>query len=158
MAYAYKPPDLKSSLYQVNNSVKTSFTCPTEGRGKQKASSSGKPKRKRYKRNFRKICPIPGCKAKPQVKLSNHFDSTHKNLTPAERANYIGGAKKIPRYEKNRVVLRTMKGQPTLEQMIRPPTPVSSEEEEVEREDSGIGTRSFKIRDIPCVIWLIYKI
>ena len=31
------------------------------------------------------------------------------------------------------MVLRTWKGQPTLEQVIRPPTPVSSKEEEVER-------------------------
>jgi len=51
--------------------------------------------------------------------------------------------KKIPRYEKNRMVLCTWKGQPTLEQVIRPPTPISGEEEEVEREDPGIGTRSF---------------
>ena len=48
-----------------------------------------------------------------------------------------------PRYEKNRMVLCTWKGQPTLEQVIRPPTPISGEEEEVEREDPGIGTRSF---------------
>ena len=144
MAYVYKYPDLKSSLlYQVNTSVKTSITYPTEGRGKQKASSSGKSKRKKDKRNFRKICPISGRKSKPQVKLSNHFVNAHKNLTRKECAKHIGEAKKISRYEKNRVVLRTWKGQLTLEQVIHPPTPVSSEEGEVEREDSGIGTRSF---------------
>ena len=120
----------------MNTSVETSITCPTEGKG-----SSGKPK-KCNRRNFRKVCPIPGCQAKPQVKLSNHFDKFHRQITKEERRLLIKNAKKIPRFEKNRVVLRTSKGQPTLEQIIRAPTPVSSEEEEV-AEDVGVGTRSF---------------
>ena len=115
------------------------LSCPTEGKG-----SSGKPKKKSNKRNFRKACPIPGYWAKPQVKFSNHFDKFHEHITEEERRPLIKNAKKISRFKKNWVVLRISKGQPTLEQVIHPPTPVLSEEEEVvEREDVGVGTRSF---------------
>ena len=139
MAYVYKSPDLKSSLlYQVNTSVESSITCPTEGKG-----SSGKPKKKSSKRNFRKVCPIPGYWAKPQVKFSNHFDKFHEHMTKEERRPLIKNAKKISRFKKNWVVLRISKGQPTSEQVIHPPTPVSSEEEEVVERDVGVGTRSF---------------
>ena len=143
MAYVYKSPHLKSSLlHQVNTSVKTS---PTEGRGKQrkKTSSSEKPRKRNYGWPWRKVCPIAGCKSKPQVKPSNHFDSAHKDLTPEKRALYLETAKKIPRHEKKKPVLCTRKGQPTLEQLVRPPTPLPSEEEEVGTEDVGIGKRSF---------------
>ena len=64
-------------------------------------------------------------------------------MTKEERRSLIKQAKKIPRLEKNWVVLRTSKGQPTLEQVIHAPTPVSSEEEEVVETDVGVGTRSF---------------
>ena len=54
MEYVYKSLDLKSSfLYQVNTSVKTSITCPTERRGKQKANSSGKSKLEEDRSNSR---------------------------------------------------------------------------------------------------------
>ena len=65
-------------------------------------------------------------------------------MTKEERRSLIKHAKKIPRFEKNRVVLRTSKGQLTLEQVIHTPTPVSSEEEEVVETDVGVGTRSFR--------------
>ena len=68
---------------------------------------------------------------KRKVKLSNHFDSNHKNLTPLERREYINNVKVIPRREVNWPVLRVTKGQRTLEQFIKPPTPVTSEEEDV---------------------------
>ena len=57
--------------------------------------------------------------------------------------------KNIPRYEKNRMVLCTWKGQPTLEQVIRPPTPISGEEEEVERDkDAGPTTTANEKEDV----------
>ena len=63
------------------------------------------PKERRIiKRNFRKICPISGCRSKPQVKLLNHLAYAHKNLTQQERAKYIKDAEKISRYEKNKVL------------------------------------------------------
>ena len=79
-------------------------------------------------------------------------------MTKEEHRPLIKNGKEISRFEKNWVVLQTSKGQPTLEQVIHPPTPVSSEEEEVvEREDVGVGTRSlippvFKIREYPRLI------
>ena len=48
--------------------------CPTEGSGNQsKKTSSGKSRKKKNLGPWRKICPIKGCKSKPQVKLSNHL-------------------------------------------------------------------------------------
>ena len=63
-------------------------------------------------------------------------------MTKEEHRSLIKHANKIPRFEKNRVVLRTSKGQPTLEQVIHAPTPVSSEEEEVVETAVGVSTRS----------------
>ena len=64
-------------------------------------------------------------------------------MTKEERRSLIKHAKEDTKVRKNRVVLRTSKGQPTLEQVIHAPTPVSSEEEEVVETDVGVGTRSF---------------
>ena len=63
-------------------------------------------------------------------------------MTKEERRSLIKHAKEDTKVRKNRVVLRTSKGQPTLEQVIHAPTPVSSEEEEVVETDAGVGTRS----------------
>ena len=76
------------------------------------------------------------------LQTSNHFDSKHKNLTPLERREYINNVKVIPRREVNWPVLRVTKGQKTLEQFIKPPTPVTSEEEDVPIQ-TGVGMRSF---------------
>ncbi len=46
---------------------------------------------KHYNR-VRKWCPIAGCKAKAQKKLSNHLSSAH-NLTSAERKRVLSSAK-----------------------------------------------------------------
>ena len=70
-------------------------------------------------------------------------------MTKEEHRSLVKHAKKIPRFEKKRVVLRTSKGQPTLEQVIRAPTPVSSEEEEVVETDVGVGTNV--CFDLSCV-------
>ena len=74
--------------------------------------------------------------------MANHFDKYHQHMTKEEHRLLIKHAKKIPRFEKNWVVLQTSKGQPTLEQVIHAPTPVSSEEEEVVETDMGVSTRS----------------
>ena len=63
-------------------------------------------------------------------------------MTKEERRSLIKHAKEDTKVRKNRVVLRTSKGQPTLEQVIHAPTPVSSEEEEVVETDVGVSTRS----------------
>ena len=76
--------------------------------------------------------------------MANHFDKYHQHMTKEERRSLNKHAKKIPRFVKNWVVLRTSKGQPTLEQVIHAPTPVSSEEKEVVETDVGVGTRSFR--------------
>ena len=76
------------------------------------------------------------------LQTSNHFDSKHKNLTPLERREYINNVKVIPRRGVSWPVLRVTKGQRTLEQFIKPPTPVTSEEEDVPIQ-TGVGMRSF---------------
>ena len=65
-------------------------------------------------------------------------------MTKEERRSLIKHAKEDTKVRKNRVVLRTSKGQPTLEQVIHAPTPVSSEEEEVVETDVRVGTRSVR--------------
>ena len=44
---------------------------------------------------YRKVkwCPVPGCLAKPQKKLSNHIIRAHKHITPEERACFLKKAK-----------------------------------------------------------------
>ena len=120
---------------------KTSPICPT-GLPKKSKGKEPKSKPKSKRRIWMKICPIEGCRSKPQVKLSNHFDEKHKNLTPQQRYDYLNSAKVIPRKEGNRPVLRASRGQRTLKQFIKPPTPATSEEEDVPP-PAGVGTRGF---------------
>ncbi len=48
---------------------------------KSRKAPGPKPKKKRYTR----WCPVPGCTAKPQKRLSNHIPTQHPELSAAQR-------------------------------------------------------------------------
>ncbi len=76
---------------------------------------------KMYNRTY-KWCPIKGCKAKAQQKLSNHLSAQHSHLSPLERAKILRSAKTAVKG----VGKPLEKGQPSLEHCFHKPRAKSS--------------------------------
>lgn len=98
---------------------------------------------------YHRKCPIPGCRSKAQKKLPNHFDHAHKNLSKKQREYYLSVAKRVPKKDADKPVMKKLKGQLTMDQCFKPPAPeVSSGEEDGAAKVSGTGTRGFPRYDI----------
>ncbi len=80
---------------------------------------------------YHKHCPVPNCTHKPQ-KMSNHLHTYHPNLRKEEDAHYLQVAIRIPKEAKH-LAPRSIRGQQTLERLMRSATPEPSEKEEEEQ-------------------------
>lgn len=86
----------------------------------------------RYLRN----CPVPGCRSKPQRKLSQHIKYMHGYLSPQKRQDYLRSARRVDVPKKKKTV-PVPKGQPTIHTMF----PVHSTKQTGEgdhKDNSGI--------------------
>ena len=103
-------------------------------------------KKRRPDKRYYRLCPVPGCRAKPQARLALHLTTAHPSIKGERRLAVLrdavrlaqvpgGGIPKLPR----------PKGQPTLHQLVNRPSPnkPSSDEEyyptTTDRETAGIG-------------------
>ena len=85
---------------------------------------------------YHRICPIEGCKAKPQKKLSNHLRSeVHKDLTEEEIKKALKVAIRLPRRKPGQAYTRPVKGQLTLEQILH----LAKEDKEDQTRDDHIN-------------------
>ena len=87
---------------------------------------------------------MPGCRSKKaQKKLLNHFDYAQ------QRDYYLEVAKRVPRKDSKKKVIPKIKSQLTLHQVVKPPSPdVSSDEDAKEEAPTTAGTRGFPRYDI----------
>lgn len=77
-------------------------------------SGEDRKKRGRTDKRYYKLCPIAGCKSKPQKKLSQHLDYKHPELK-GRKTEFLRMARRVPR-KATPVALR--KGQPTLFELV----------------------------------------
>ncbi len=108
------------------------------------SSKPSKPVKRTADKRYHRICPVPACSAKAQKKLSNHLTYAHPNLSKSQRAHYLSVAKREPKKEAAKPVLR-LRGQLSLKQVVRPPTleEIADDGPSVLAAETGKGTREF---------------
>jgi hypothetical protein len=55
------------------------------------------PSSARNDQRYHRVCPVPGCRSKPQKKLSQHLCYKHPYLTPKQRQRFLQVARRIGR-------------------------------------------------------------
>ena len=93
------------------------------------------------KRRLR-LCPVPGCRSKPQKKLSNHLSYAHPAMTASEHQQALSNAKVVEPAQANAPGLRPIRHQATLERSLQKAVGPSRVEAMEKAHGSGT-TRSF---------------
>lgn len=109
-----------------------------------------------------RVCPVKGCTAKPQRRLSNHLTYAHPHLSPRKRKRHLKLARIVPdkmagRHVLRQLIQRSLTASVAGELQLQK-APESSEVEDVEEESikvpvRGGATRSFDRFDVDLPIF-----
>ena len=93
-------------------------------------------KRKRAEQRYSRICPVPGCRSKPQKKLSQHIDYKHPQLSHRKR-ELLKKAKRLVSPVKTKTIPVKEPKQPTLLQLLPDSCRATPPMEECNQSDQG---------------------
>ena len=109
------------------------------------SSPSSPPNERKLPQRRLRLCPVPGCRSKPQVKLSNHLTYAHSGMSAAERQQALRNAKVVEKSRANAPGLKPLRGQATLEKTLARSAPPK-----LNIEQAKGSTRGFALREPPC--------
>ncbi|XP_064389220.1 uncharacterized protein LOC135337257 [Halichondria panicea] len=82
-----------------------------------------KPLKRRVDVRHHKICPVPGCHAKPQAKLSQHIKVKHTQYDRSERLAMVVKASRATKSQVGHPTIRSTRGQPSITSSFFPAQP-----------------------------------
>ncbi len=106
-----------------------------------------------------KICPVPGCHAKPQAKLSQHIKVKHTQYDRSERLAMVVKASRATKSQVGHPTIRSTRGQPSITSSFFPAQPDEAPMLGIqERLGAGkSGTRTFPRFPINSPTILLFK-